>query len=132
MGKRKTFGNIDAYIKNQGVRQKAAWAAGAWANDNFDRSSLAGHRMAAQAWPGKLVLKGILDVADATTAAAVGADAIVVSNHGGRQLDGAPSTIAALPRSPTSSPAASKCCSMAASAPARTCSRRWRSAPTAA
>jgi L-lactate dehydrogenase (cytochrome) len=47
-------------------------------------------------WPGRLVLKGILSVEDAQRAANVGADAIVVSNHGGRQLDGAPSSIAAL------------------------------------
>jgi L-lactate dehydrogenase (cytochrome) len=49
-------------------------------------------------WPGKLILKGILDVEDAKIAATTGADAISVSNHGGRQLDGAPSSIAALPR----------------------------------
>ena len=49
-------------------------------------------------WPGKLILKGILDVDDARTAAALGADAIVVSNHGGRQLDGAPSSISMLPK----------------------------------
>jgi L-lactate dehydrogenase (cytochrome) len=48
-------------------------------------------------WPGKLVIKGILDVDDAKTAVKLGADAIVVSNHGGRQLDGAPSSISALP-----------------------------------
>ena len=48
-------------------------------------------------WPGKLILKGILDVEDAKTAVKLGADAIVVSNHGGRQLDGAPSSISALP-----------------------------------
>ena len=48
-------------------------------------------------WDGKLVLKGILDVEDARLAADSGADALVVSNHGGRQLDGAPSSIAALP-----------------------------------
>ena len=49
-------------------------------------------------WPGKLIIKGVLDVGDARAAAATGADAIVVSNHGGRQLDGAPSSISALPR----------------------------------
>jgi L-lactate dehydrogenase (cytochrome) len=48
-------------------------------------------------WPGKLVLKGILDVEDAKTAVKLGADAIVVSNHGGRQLDGAASSISMLP-----------------------------------
>ncbi len=49
-------------------------------------------------WPRKLIIKGILDVEDARTAVKSGADALVVSNHGGRQLDGAPSSIAALPR----------------------------------
>jgi L-lactate dehydrogenase (cytochrome) len=49
-------------------------------------------------WPGKLILKGILDVEDARTAAKTGASALVVSNHGGRQLDGAPSSISALPK----------------------------------
>ena len=49
-------------------------------------------------WPGKLVLKGILDPEDAREALKTGADGVVVSNHGGRQLDGAPSTIAALPK----------------------------------
>jgi L-lactate dehydrogenase (cytochrome) len=48
-------------------------------------------------WPGKLILKGILDPEDAKHAVAAGADAIVVSNHGGRQLDGAPSSVEALP-----------------------------------
>ena len=49
-------------------------------------------------WPGKLVLKGILDVEDAKIAMKTGASALVVSNHGGRQLDGAPSSISALPK----------------------------------
>ena len=49
-------------------------------------------------WPGKLILKGILDADDARTAAKTGAAALVVSNHGGRQLDGAPSSISALPK----------------------------------
>ena len=49
-------------------------------------------------WPGKLVIKGILDEDDARMAVKLGADAIVVSNHGGRQLDGAPSSISMLPR----------------------------------
>ena len=48
-------------------------------------------------WGGKLILKGIQDLEDAQLAVASGADAIVVSNHGGRQLDGAPSSISALP-----------------------------------
>jgi L-lactate dehydrogenase (cytochrome) len=49
-------------------------------------------------WPGKLILKGILDIEDAKTAARTGAAALIVSNHGGRQLDGAPSSISALPK----------------------------------
>jgi L-lactate dehydrogenase (cytochrome) len=48
-------------------------------------------------WGGKIIIKGILDVEDARQAVNVGADAVIVSNHGGRQLDGAPSSIAALP-----------------------------------
>jgi L-lactate dehydrogenase (cytochrome) len=48
-------------------------------------------------WPGKLIIKGILETDDARTAAGMGVDAMVVSNHGGRQLDGAPSTISVLP-----------------------------------
>jgi L-lactate dehydrogenase (cytochrome) len=101
MGKRKTFGNIDAYIRKQGSEQKGGgvWAAGAWANDNFDGSlSWRDIEWLRKRWPGKLVLKGILDPADARLAAEVGADAIVVSNHGGRQLDGAPSTVSVLPK----------------------------------
>jgi L-lactate dehydrogenase (cytochrome) len=49
-------------------------------------------------WPGKVILKGILDVEDAKLAAKSGASTIVVSNHGGRQLDGAPSSISTLPK----------------------------------
>jgi L-lactate dehydrogenase (cytochrome) len=49
-------------------------------------------------WPGKLILKGIMDLEDARMAAKSGADAMIVSNHGGRQLDGAPSSISALPK----------------------------------
>jgi L-lactate dehydrogenase (cytochrome) len=95
MGKRKSFGNIDAYLKNKG----GVWAAGRWANDNFDASlSWNDVDWVRKIWPGKLVLKGVLDAQDAKRAADMGVDAIVVSNHGGRQLDGAPSTIAALPR----------------------------------
>jgi L-lactate dehydrogenase (cytochrome) len=49
-------------------------------------------------WPGKLILKGILDAEDARVAASLGVSVLVVSNHGGRQLDGAPSSISALPK----------------------------------
>lgn len=94
MGKRKTFGNLEAYLK-----QSSALASGQWANDNYDQTlSWDDVAWMRKVWPGKLVLKGILDAEDAKKAASLGVDATVVSNHGGRQLDGAPSTIAALPR----------------------------------
>jgi L-lactate dehydrogenase (cytochrome) len=94
LGKRKTFGNIEAYLKG-GVRLEQA---GAWSNQNFDRSlNWRDVEWVRSLWPGKLVLKGVLDLEDAKTAASAGVDGIVVSNHGGRQLDGAHSTIAALP-----------------------------------
>jgi L-lactate dehydrogenase (cytochrome) len=94
LGRRKTFGNVEAYLKGRvGMEQ-----AGAWSNQNFDRSlNWRDVDWVRSLWPGKLVLKGVLDVEDAKAAAAAGVDAIVVSNHGGRQLDGAHSTIAALP-----------------------------------
>jgi L-lactate dehydrogenase (cytochrome) len=94
LGKRKTFGNIEAFLKGRvGLEQ-----AGAWSNQNFDRSlNWRDVEWVRGLWPGKLVLKGVLDVEDARTAASAGVDGIVVSNHGGRQLDGTHSTIAALP-----------------------------------
>ncbi|WP_420136870.1 L-lactate dehydrogenase [Sphingomonas sp.] len=70
----------------------------AWVSRNFDPSiSWDDLAWIKDRWKGRLVLKGILDPEDARHAVDVGADGIVVSNHGGRQLDGAPSTIAALP-----------------------------------
>jgi L-lactate dehydrogenase (cytochrome) len=94
LGKRKTFGNVAPYLEGRaGLEQ-----AGAWSNRNFDRSlNWRDVEWVRSLWPGKLVLKGLLDVEDAKTAASAGVDGIVVSNHGGRQLDGAHSTIAALP-----------------------------------
>lgn len=95
MGRRKSFGNVDAYLKNKG----GIWAAGRWGGDNFDKSlSWDDVNWIRKLWPGKLVIKGILDAEDAKRAADMGAEAIVVSNHGGRQLDGVPGTITALPR----------------------------------
>jgi L-lactate dehydrogenase (cytochrome) len=95
MGKRKSFGNIDAYLNNK----DGIWAAGKWGDANFD-ATLSWDDVAwiRKLWPGKLVIKGVLDVEDARRAADMGADGIVVSNHGGRQLDGAPATVAVLPR----------------------------------
>jgi len=95
MGKRKSFGNVDHYLKNKG----GIWAAGRWGGDNFDRSlSWNDVSWIRKLWPGKLVIKGILDPEDAKRAADMGAEGIVVSNHGGRQLDGTPGTITVLPR----------------------------------
>jgi L-lactate dehydrogenase (cytochrome) len=94
LGRRKTFGNVEAYLKGRVGLEKA----GAWSNQNFDRSlNWRDIDWVRGLWPGKLVLKGILDVEDARTAASAGVDAIVVSNHGGRQLDGAHATIRVLP-----------------------------------
>ncbi len=94
-GKRKTFGNLAGHVRGmEGVRSLAAWIAG-----QFDPSlSWKDVEWIRDLWPGTLVLKGLLDVEDAKRAAKTGASALVVSNHGGRQLDGAMSSIAALPR----------------------------------
>ncbi|MDB2325002.1 alpha-hydroxy-acid oxidizing protein [Alphaproteobacteria bacterium] len=92
---RRGFGNIVGHVK--GVKDMSSLAD--WTASQFD-PSLSWDDVAAirKQWDGKIIIKGILDVEDARAAVNVGADAIVVSNHGGRQLDGAPSSIAALPR----------------------------------
>ena len=94
-GKRKIFGNISGHIKGtENVNSLTQWISGQfdpglnWKDVEWIKSL----------WPGKLVLKGILDVEDARIAAKTGAAALVVSNHGGRQLDGAPASITALPK----------------------------------
>jgi L-lactate dehydrogenase (cytochrome) len=94
-GKRKTFGNLAGHVRGmEGVRSLSQWIAG-----QFDPSlSWKDVEWIRGLWPGPLVLKGVLDVEDARRAAKTGAAALVVSNHGGRQLDGAMSSIAALPR----------------------------------
>ncbi len=91
---RRQFGNIVGHVK--GVDDMSSLAN--WTNEQFD-ASLNWNDVARikDLWGGKLVLKGILDPEDAEQAVRHGADAIVVSNHGGRQLDGAPSSIDALP-----------------------------------
>ena len=92
--KRRTFRNLVGHVK--GVSDMHSLAA--WTNEQFDpRLSWADVDWVRQQWGGKLILKGIMEVEDAVLAAQHGADAIVVSNHGGRQLDGAPSSIHALP-----------------------------------
>jgi L-lactate dehydrogenase (cytochrome) len=94
-GKRKTFGNLAGHVKGmEGVNSLATWISRqfdptmTWKDIEWIRGI----------WPGKIILKGILDVEDAQIAAKTGVTGIVVSNHGGRQLDGAPSSIAMLPR----------------------------------
>lgn len=93
-GQRRTFGNIMGHIKaGENIKQLAAWT-----NSQFDTSlNWKDIDWIRSIWPGKLVIKGILDVEDAEEAARTGAQALVVSNHGGRQLDGAPSSIELLP-----------------------------------
>jgi L-lactate dehydrogenase (cytochrome) len=92
--KRRSFGNIVGHVDNVGDPASLF----AWTAQQFDPTlSWADVEWVKQRWGGKLILKGILDVEDAKLAVASGADAIVVSNHGGRQLDGAPSSISALP-----------------------------------
>ena len=95
MGKRKSFGNLEGRIKGaDSLATLSQWIAGqfdptlSWRDVEWVRNQ----------WPGKLIIKGILDPDDARSAVQAGADAIVVSNHGGRQLDGAVSSISALPR----------------------------------
>ncbi len=94
-GKRRTFGNIAGHVKDaENLDRLSQWTASQfdttlnWKDVDWIRSI----------WPGKLIIKGILDVEDAELAAKTGAQALVVSNHGGRQLDGAPSSIALLPK----------------------------------
>jgi L-lactate dehydrogenase (cytochrome) len=93
-GKHRSFGNLEGRIGgSSGIRTLAEWtqtqfdASANWRDVDWVRSR----------WPGKLILKGVLDAQDARLGVAAGADAIVVSNHGGRQLDGAASTISVLP-----------------------------------
>jgi len=93
-GKRKTFGNLAGYTPSDANVASLA----SWISTQFDPAlSWQDVEWVRSLWPGKLILKGVLDVEDARLAAKSGADAIVVSNHGGRQLDGAPSSISALP-----------------------------------
>ncbi|MFZ6687765.1 alpha-hydroxy acid oxidase [Undibacterium sp. SXout11W] len=91
---RKTFGNLVGHVKGgDGILTLSQWTASQF-DPTLNWEDVAWIK---QEWGGKLILKGILDVEDAKLAVAAGADAIVVSNHGGRQLDGAMSSIEALP-----------------------------------
>jgi L-lactate dehydrogenase (cytochrome) len=92
--KSKTFGNLAGHL--EGMEDITSLAQ--WTNSQFDPAlNWKDVEWIKKVWPGKIIIKGILDVEDARTAVKLGADAIVVSNHGGRQLDGAPSSISALP-----------------------------------
>ncbi len=93
--KRREFGNIVGHVS--GVDDMGSLSD--WTAKQFDPELNWGDvEWIKKRWGGKLIIKGILDEEDARLAVASGADAIVVSNHGGRQLDGAESTIAVLPR----------------------------------
>ncbi len=92
--RRHSFGNIVGHARNVENLQQVT----RWANENYDpQLDWAKVARIRDQWGGKLILKGILDPDDARLAVDLGADAILVSNHGGRQLDGALSTIRALP-----------------------------------
>lgn len=92
--RRRRFGNIVGHVKGvSDVRSLSAWIA-----EQFDPGLCwQDIEWIKQCWGGKLVLKGIMDVEDARIAADTGADALIVSNHGGRQLDGAPASIEMVP-----------------------------------
>ena len=92
--KRKSFGNIVGHVK--GVNNVSSLME--WTANQFDLTlDWKAVEKIKQMWGGKIILKGILDVEDAKRAVQCGVDAIIVSNHGGRQLDGASSTIRILP-----------------------------------
>ncbi|MGY8530884.1 alpha-hydroxy-acid oxidizing protein [Paracidovorax citrulli] len=92
--KRRSFGNIVGHAEGVGDLSSLA----SWTAEQFDpRLNWRDIEWIKKRWGGKLILKGIMDADDARLAVETGADAIVVSNHGGRQLDGAPSSIHALP-----------------------------------
>ncbi|MBS0315705.1 MAG: alpha-hydroxy-acid oxidizing protein [Proteobacteria bacterium] len=92
--KRRNFGNIVGHVK--GIDNMGSLSE--WTNKQFDpRLNWGDVEWIKNRWGGKLILKGIQDEEDARLAVDSGADALIVSNHGGRQLDGAPSSISALP-----------------------------------
>jgi L-lactate dehydrogenase (cytochrome) len=94
-GRRKTFGNLAGHIAGM----KDVISLTEWTATQFDASlSWKDVDWVRSVWSGPLIIKGILDVDDARTATKTGATALVVSNHGGRQLDGAPSSVSMLPR----------------------------------
>ncbi|MGO4572625.1 alpha-hydroxy acid oxidase [Microvirga sp. 2TAF3] len=89
-----TFGNLKDAIRNSGnLGILSEWVKQQF-DPSFERHDVEWVR---KLWPGQLIVKGILDPQDAEMAVAAGADAVLISNHGGRQLDGAPSTVKAFP-----------------------------------
>ena len=91
--KRRSFGNIVGHV--DGISNTSSLSS--WTTEQFDlQLSWDDVAWVKQQWGGKLIIKGIMEVDDARLAVQAGADAIVVSNHGGRQLDSAPSTISVL------------------------------------
>jgi L-lactate dehydrogenase (cytochrome) len=91
---RRSFGNVVGHAKN--VSNLSSLSS--WTQEQFDpQLNWNDVEWVKKRWGGKLILKGIQDVEDAQLAVDTGADALIVSNHGGRQLDGAPSSISALP-----------------------------------
>jgi L-lactate dehydrogenase (cytochrome) len=93
--KRRSFGNVVGHAK--GVENLVSLSA--WSAEQLDPTlSWDDVAWVKDLWGGKLILKGIMDPEDAKRAAATGADALIVSNHGGRQLDGAPATVEVLPQ----------------------------------
>jgi len=92
--KRRGFGNLEARLRDTG----GLTTLSQWIASQFDVSvTWKDLDWVRERWPGKLIVKGILDAEDGRLAAEAGVDALIVSNHGGRQLDGAPSSIAVLP-----------------------------------
>ncbi len=93
--KRRSFGNLVGHVKGM----TNAGSLGEWTASQFDPAlNWEDVKWIRKLWKGKLIIKGIMEVPDARLALKHGADGIVVSNHGGRQLDGAPSSISALPK----------------------------------
>lgn len=93
--KRRSFGNLVGHVKGM----TNTGSLGAWTAEQFDPAlNWEDVKWIRKLWKGRLIIKGIMEVADARLALKHGADGIVVSNHGGRQLDGAPSSISALPK----------------------------------
>jgi len=94
-GRRWSFGNLEGYVNGR----SGAVSLSHWVNGQFDATlNWKDVEWVRSLWRGPLIIKGILDPEDAKSAVQSGASALVVSNHGGRQLDGAPSSISMLPK----------------------------------